>query len=57
MSTPMFDLPDHLRIGLNSRDQGPVEENDGDFNHFGCWCGDPACEEYMNAESTESPQG
>lgn len=46
MTSPMFDLPEHLRMGLNKYDQGPVEENSPEFDHWGCWCGNADCQEY-----------
>lgn len=47
MSTPMYDLPEHLRMGLTKDGQGPVlSEEDPDFDHYGCWCGTPGCEKW-----------
>lgn len=46
MSTPMYDLPDHFRMGVNADGQGPVMENDPDFDHHICWCGESTCELY-----------
>ena len=44
MSTPMYDLPEHLEMGLTVDGYGPVlSEDDPDFDHWGCWCGTPGC--------------
>lgn len=43
----MYDLPEHLRMGLTKDGQGPVlSEEDPDFDHYGCWCGTPGCEKW-----------
>lgn len=44
MSTPMYDLPDHLWIGLTSKDRGPVDPDEPEFDHWGCWCGEENCD-------------
>lgn len=49
MSTPMFDLPGHFEIGLDSEGRGPVLENEKNFDHYGCWCGNPACVLYTRS--------
>lgn len=41
MSTPMYDIPDHMVIPLNAAGQGPADGDD--FDHWGCWCGDSTC--------------
>lgn len=43
MSTPMYDLPEHLPIGINKDGQGPVAEDDPEFDRIICWCGDAGC--------------
>ena len=39
----MFDLPEHFPIGVNKESQGPVMENEPDFDRIVCWCGDDSC--------------
>lgn len=41
MSTPMWDIPDHLMIPVSEDGRGPVPESDA--HHWACWCGDDAC--------------
>lgn len=41
MSTPMYDLPEHIQFPLNADGQGPADGDD--FDHWGCWCSDPGC--------------
>ena len=43
MSTPMFELPEHLRMGVTAEGQGPVCEDEPEFDHWTCWCGEPDC--------------
>lgn len=45
----MFDLPEHLQIGVNARGQGPVCEGEPEFDHYECWCGQPGCTLYREA--------
>lgn len=47
MSTPMYDLPDHLQMGVDKFGRGPVMEDDPEFSHYGCWCGNPDCIEWI----------
>lgn len=42
MSSPMHDLPEHLRFPLTVDGRGPALGED--FDHWGCWCADPDCE-------------
>ncbi len=44
----MYDLPEHLEIGVNAAGQGPVMEDEPDFDHHECWCGKPGCREYAS---------
>lgn len=46
MSTPMIDLPDHFRIGVDKNNWGPVDPDDPAFDRYECWCGKPGCELY-----------
>ena len=46
MSTPMYDMPEHVRMGLTVDNLGPVMEWESDFDHWGCWCGRPNCREW-----------
>ena len=46
MSTPMYDLPDHMKIGVTKDGNGPVDDQDPDFDHYACWCGKPGCQKY-----------
>lgn len=41
MSTPMFDLPEHMLIPVNEDGDGPVDE--ADAARWVCWCGDDSC--------------
>ncbi len=41
MSTPMFEVPEHLPMPVNANGQGPVEEAEAES--WTCWCGNPAC--------------
>lgn len=43
MSTPMYDLPEHLWMGVNRDGEGPVSEREPDFWDYVCWCGEPGC--------------
>lgn len=47
MSTPMYDLPEHVAIGVNAEGLGPVMEDDPEFDHYTCWCGDEECARYL----------
>jgi hypothetical protein len=42
----MFDLPEHYKMGVNAKGQGPVMWDEPDYDHDECWCGDTACEFY-----------
>ncbi len=54
MSTPMFDIPTHLKMGVNAQGQGPVMEDEPDFDHYECWCGDGTCDLYMEKDDGNS---
>lgn len=41
----MMDLPEHIRFPLTVDNRGPAL-TDEDFDHWGCWCGDPDCEKW-----------
>lgn len=41
VSSPMYDLPEHMKFPLTKDGQGPA--TDSDFDHWGCWCGNPDC--------------
>lgn len=41
MSSPMYDVPEHLIIPVNRDGDGPVP--DAEFDHYDCWCADPKC--------------
>lgn len=43
----MYDLPEHLKFPLTKDNEGPAF--DEDFDHWGCWCGDPECHEWEGA--------
>lgn len=53
MSTPMYDLPEHLKIGVNIDGDGPVEESEPGFHHYVCWCGRPGCTLYELAHPAD----
>jgi hypothetical protein len=46
MSTPMFALPEHLKIGVTASGAGPVEPDEPGFHRWECWCGRWGCREY-----------
>lgn len=35
--------PIHLRTGRTATGEGPADPPDPAFDHWGCWCADPAC--------------
>lgn len=41
MSTPMYDLPEHLAFPVDIEECGPAEGDDVD--HYVCWCWDKDC--------------
>lgn len=45
MSTPMFDVPEHFPVGVNSAGEGPVDESDPEFAVYSCSCGTWDCPE------------
>lgn len=47
MATPMIDLPEHLRIGVDVFGRGPVSRHDWKFREWACWCGKRKCKKYM----------
>lgn len=59
MSTPMYDLPEHLLMGLNVNGDGPVDEDDPEFLEWGCWCDQGArCPVFLSGRLTpEHPRG
>lgn len=46
VSSPMYDLPEHLKIGVTVNGEGPVEPPSLAFDHWACWCGRPGCTLY-----------
>jgi hypothetical protein len=48
MCSPMFELPEHFLIGVNINGDGPIDENDPEFDHMTCWCSDPFCHFFTN---------
>lgn len=46
MSSPMYDMPEHLIMGVNAKGCGPVDYDEDDFDHYECWCGDRTCKKY-----------
>ena len=40
----MFDIPEHLPMGVNKDGQGPVDEGDPEYDRTVCWCGKTGCE-------------
>lgn len=46
MSSPMPDLPEHVQMGVNAEGRGPVMEDEPEFDHYVCWCGEAGCERY-----------
>jgi len=46
----MYDLPEHLKIGLTVDNKGPADPPDPNFHHWGCWCGDPECKKWDPSE-------
>jgi hypothetical protein len=47
----MFELPEHLGMGVTAAGLGPVCEGEPEFDHIACWCGRPGCTEYTNLEA------
>jgi hypothetical protein len=43
MSTPMWDMPDHLAIPVDELGNGPADE--ADTVATACWCGNWECTE------------
>lgn len=54
MSSPMIDLPEHLKMGVNAKGQGPVSFHEADFDHYECWCGNSTCTLYMEKSDGNS---
>ena len=48
MSTPMWDMPEHLEVPVNADGQGPV--SDAEADHYVCFCGTPGCTKYKEEE-------
>lgn len=38
MSSPMYDAPEHRRIGVNAMGQGPVMPDEPGYQGEICWC-------------------
>ena len=53
MSTPMFEIPEHVSIGVNKQGQGPVDEADPEYDRTVCWCGVLGCRKF---EAREGPR-
>jgi hypothetical protein len=45
MSTPMWDLPEHLEIAVDRNGDGPAEGDD--IVGTMCWCGIEGCTRYL----------
>lgn len=46
MSSPMWEIPDHVPIGIDALGRGPVDETDPRYERTVCWCGDEGCQLY-----------
>lgn len=46
MSTPMWDVPDHMMMPVTVDGDGPAEGED--VHHLACWCGNQACDVELN---------
>ena len=42
------DLPVHLSMPVNKDGQGPLNNDDPNIDRIVCWCGDDACQKYVN---------
>jgi hypothetical protein len=42
----MFDLPEHFPIGVDKNGNGPILEDESQFDHIECWCSNNQCEKY-----------
>lgn len=51
MSTPMYDIPEHFPIEVNSKGQGPADHNEAVLTV--CWCGDSNCTKFYGREAGE----
>ena len=56
MTSPMFDLPEHMTMGLTKDGNGPCFEGEPEFDHWGCWCGDPLCRRWQWVVKRRSPE-
>ena len=46
MSTPMYDLPKHLAMGVDKNGGGPCDPPDPEYVKTICWCGEEGCKKY-----------
>lgn len=46
MSSPMYDIPEHFPLPVNSRGQGP-EEDLSKIVSWVCWCPDSLCPQFQ----------
>lgn len=53
MSTPMYDMPEHMKFPLTEEGAGPAEGDD--FHHWGCWCGDSTCTKWQDGTPKPLP--
>lgn len=44
MTSPMFDLPEHLPIAVDEHGNGPATGDD--IDRIVCWCGDDNCTKF-----------
>lgn len=47
----MYDLPEHLWMGVNADGEGPMDTAE-EVHHWVCWCGTPGC----NLPEKEKPR-
>ena len=61
MSTPMYDIPEHVPLGVDENGDGPTPATDPRFDHFTCWCPDgdacTVCQECQGTGEVRSPSG
>lgn len=46
MSTPMYDMPEHLMMAVNENGQGPADPEE--TVAFVCWCGTKGCDKFAS---------
>lgn len=51
MSAPMYDIPDHLWMGVNAEGQGPVDSAE-EAADWVCWCGISGCTKPLGPRPT-----